>query len=487
MKYILSIDQGTTSSRAFIINQKGDIVGGAQKEFTQHFPKLGYVEHDPLEIWSSQQAVIHEALAKASIRMSQIAAIGITNQRETTVVWDKKTSKPLYRAIVWQDRRTSDYCAALKKEGHEESIRKKTGLLLDPYFSASKIRWILDHIDGAQERAEKGELAFGTIDTWLIWKLSGGQAHVTDVTNASRTMLYNIYDLKWDEELLSLFNIPSSLLPKVVDSSGEIAITEDNIPITGLAGDQQASLFGQGCFKEKMAKITYGTGSFILINTGNKPIEEHPCFLTTLAYKIGNEVSYALEGSVFMGGSVVQWLRDSLNMITNASEVESLAKSVEDTNGVYFVPSFTGLGAPHWDSYARGMILGLTRGATKAHIARAAIEGIAHQVTDILENINYPIKEYRVDGGGSKDDFLMEMQASLQNTSLVRMNSYEVTAIGAAYLAGLAIGFWKSREEIHQLLSVDQVFKRTYSEELVRNMRNKWKKAVDCAKSWHDT
>jgi len=486
MKYILAIDQGTTSSRALIVAKDGSIVSSAQKEFKQHFPKPGWVEHDPKDIWSSQQAVIHEALAKKSLRLSDIHAAGITNQRETTIVWDRNTSEPIYNAIVWQDRRTTAYCQQLKKQGHDHTIQKKTGLLLDPYFSASKIRWILDNVEGAKEKANRGELAFGTVDTWLIWKLTGGKIHATDVTNASRTMLYNIEKLSWDEELLTLFDIPSSMLPTVHDSSEIIGESLDGFPIAGIAGDQQAALVGQRCFAPGHGKITYGTGCFILINTGSELPKQNPHLLTTIGYKIGNEIAYAIEGSVFMGGAIVQWLRDNLGIIKNSKDVESLANSVSDSDGVYFVPAFTGLGAPHWNPYARGTIVGLSRGSTAAHIARAALEGVVLQVADILDIVHFPIKEFHVDGGASRSDMMMELQASIQDTPLIRPKYLEVTALGAAYLAGLATQYWESKEALAELNPAEKTFKGTVPADKIQKTRENWKRAIECSMVWRN-
>lgn len=484
MKYILAIDQGTTSSRALIIAKDGAIISSAQKEFMQYFPKPGWVEHDPNEIWSSQQSVIHEALAKKSLRFSNIHACGITNQRETTILWDKTTSEPIYNAIVWQDRRTTAYCQQLKKKGHEQHIRKKTGLLLDPYFSATKIKWILDNVEGAREKAREGNLAFGTVDSWLIWKLTGGAVHATDITNASRTMLFNIETLAWDEELLSLFDIPKSILPKVYDSSEVIGKTLDDIPIAGVAGDQQAALVGQKCFDAGLGKITYGTGCFILINTGDKLPKQNPHLLTTIGYKIGDEIAYAIEGSVFIGGAVVQWLRDNLGIIKKSKDVEKLASSVEDSGGVYFVPAFTGLGAPHWNPFARGTIVGLTRGSTAAHIARAALEGIVLQVADILDIVHFPMKEFRVDGGASRNDMMMELQAAIQDTPLIRPKHLEVTALGAAYLAGLATDFWKNKQELEKLNPSEKTFLGSLSGEKIERLRTNWKHAIECSMVW---
>lgn len=455
--HILSLDQGTTSSRAIIFNKEGAIVSIAQKEFTQYYPKPGWVEHDATEIWSTQIAVAAEAILKAGLSATDIAAIGITNQRETTVLWNKKTGEPLHNAIVWQDRRTADYCDGLNAKGLGDTINEKTGLIIDAYFSASKINWLLNNLPGARELANSGDLAFGTIDSWLVWKLTAGKVHITDVSNASRTMLFNINTLKWDEELLAIFDIPASILPEVKSSSevfGETAGTlfSAKIPIAGIAGDQQAALFGQMCYEPGMVKNTYGTGCFMLMNIGRKPVTSKRKLVTTIAWQVNNEVHYALEGSIFIAGAVVQWLRDGLGMINSSAEVEGLANEVTDTGGVYMVPAFTGLGAPHWDQHARGIITGITRGTTSAHIARAALESIAFQTLDVLKAMEadsgFPIKELRVDGGAANNSLLMQFQSNIINAAVIRPTVTELTAIGVAYLAGLATGFWKDIEEI---------------------------------------
>ncbi len=491
-KFILSLDQGTTSSRAIVFNKEGNIVAIAQKEFTQHYPHSGWVEHDALEIWSSQATVLAEAILKAGIKPIDIAAIGITNQRETTIIWDKKTGVPVYNAIVWQDRRTAGICDHLKKEGHEQMIQEKTGLMVDAYFSATKIKWILDNVDGAREKAEKGQLAFGTVDSWLLWNLTGGKVHVTDITNASRTMLFNIHSQKWDDELIKLLDIPVTLLPEVKSSSevyGETSgdILAVKIPIAGIAGDQQAALFGQMCTQKGMVKNTYGTGCFMLMNIGDKPIISKNKLVTTIAWKIDGKVQYALEGSIFIGGAVVQWLRDGLGIISSSSEVETKASKVTDNGGVYLVPAFAGLGAPHWNPYARGMMVGLTRGTTDAHIARAALESIALQTMEVLKAMEADsgteIKELRVDGGATIDNLLLQIQADVLNTIVIRPKVTETTAIGAAYLAGLAVGFWKDMDEIQQQWQADRVFKpaeNSNADELIKG----WHKAVKACKAW---
>ncbi len=495
MKYILALDQGTTSSRAMLIDHQGAVCAVAQKEFKQFFPSPGWVEHDPQEIWSTQAAVAAEALAHSGISPKEIAAIGITNQRETTVIWDRKTGHPIANAIVWQDRRTTELCQALKMKGHEPMFRQKTGLLLDPYFSGTKVHWLLNNVPGAMAKAQKGELAFGTIDSWLVWKLTDGRVHVTDVSNASRTLMYNIHTKHWDDEILKLLNIPASLLPKVASSSevyGETSSTlfSESIPIAGIAGDQQAALFGQACFKPGMVKTTYGTGCFMLMNTGNKPVLSKNNLLTTIAYEVGGKLEYALEGSVFIGGAVVQWLRDNLNLIKKSGDVQKLASSVKDNGGVYFVPAFTGLGAPHWDPYARGMILGLTRGTQAGHIARAAIEGIAYQVTDVLRAMEsdsgIKIKELRVDGGAVKDNLMMQFQADLLGVPVIRPKMTELTALGAAFLAGLAVGFWKDEEEIRSYWQEDRVFQPAMDPKEVSRLMTNWQKAIKCAQVWED-
>lgn len=491
-EYIVALDQGTTSSRAILFNKKGDIVNIAQKEFQQIYPKSGWVEHDPQEIWSSQMAVFTEALAKSKTKLESIKGIGITNQRETTVVWNRRTGEPIYNAIVWQDRRTADYCAKLIQDGHLDMVQEKTGLLIDSYFSATKIKWILDNVKGARKLAERKELAFGTIDSWLIWNLTNGEKHVTDVTNASRTMLYNINELKWDKELLELFDIPESLLPEVKSSSEVYGETSTElgsrpIPIAGIAGDQQAALFGQMCIKKGMAKNTYGTGCFLLMNIGNKPVKSENKLVTTIGWKIGKEVVYALEGSIFIGGAVVQWLRDELKIIKKSSDVEALASSVDTTDGVYLVPAFAGLGAPHWNPNARGTIFGISRGTTDAHIARAAIESIAYQTHDILKAMEADsktkIKELRVDGGATQNQFLLQFQADILKSTVVRPKITETTAMGAAFLAGLAVGFWKDLAELQDLWQEDKRIENNKSAKLDKNLEE-WNRAVNAVIYW---
>ena len=486
-QYILALDQGTSSSRAIVFDEKGTTCAVAQKEFRQIFPKSGWVEHDPHEIWSSQASVIAEAITTLDINGLNIAGIGITNQRETTIVWDSETEEPIYNAIVWQDRRTSDYCDELKKQGVTDMIRQKTGLIIDAYFSATKIKWILDNVPGARKRAEKGKLLFGTVDTWLIWRLTRGEVHVTDVSNASRTMLFNINTLEWDQELLDLFGIPRSMMPEVKSSSEVYGHTKTTIfahkvPISGIAGDQQAALFGQMCTAPGMVKNTYGTGCFLLMNSGEKPILSKNNLITTIAWKIGDKVNYALEGSIFVGGSVVQWLRDGLHVINSSSEVEALASQVPDTGGVYFVPALTGLGAPWWDQYARGTIIGISRGTTTAHIARAALEGIAYQTLDITAAMSLdagiPLKELKVDGGASRNNLLMQFQADILGTRVIRPKVVETTAMGAAYLAGLAVGYWSSIDEIRKQWQIDRVFEPSWEEEKVLQAKEGWRDAV---------
>ena len=486
-QYILALDQGTSSSRAIVFDEKGTTCAVAQKEFRQIFPKSGWVEHDPHEIWSSQASVIAEAITMMDINGLNLAGIGITNQRETTIVWDSETEEPVYNAIVWQDRRTSDYCDELKKQGVTDMIRQKTGLIIDAYFSATKIKWILDNVPGARKRAEKGKLLFGTVDTWLIWRLTRGEVHVTDVSNASRTMLFNINTLEWDQELLDLFGIPRSMMPEVKSSSEiyghtKTTIFAHKVPISGIAGDQQAALFGQMCTEPGMVKNTYGTGCFLLMNSGEKPILSKNNLITTIAWKIGDKVNYALEGSIFVGGSVVQWLRDGLKVINSSSEVEALASQVPDTNGVYFVPALTGLGAPWWDQYARGTIIGISRGTTTAHIARAALEGIAYQTMDITaamsRDAGIPLKELKVDGGASRNNLLMQFQADILGTRVIRPQVVETTAMGAAYLAGLAVGYWSSIDEIRKQWQIDRVFEPSWEEEKVREAQEGWQDAV---------
>ena len=491
--YILALDQGTTSSRAILFNRKGSIVAMAQKEFTQIFPQSGWVEHDANEIWSSQVSVATEVMSKAQIKGNQIEAIGITNQRETTVVWDKQTGQPIYHAIVWQDRRTSKRCNSLKEQGYLTNIQSKTGLVIDAYFSATKVEWILKNVSGAQKLANEGRLAFGTVDSWLIWKFSEGQSHATDVTNASRTMLYNIRDQKWDEELLRLFEIPATMLPKVLESSDEFGKTSEQffghrIPITGVAGDQQAALFGQMCTQKGMVKNTYGTGCFMLMNIGPEFVQSKHNLLTTIAWKINGELHYALEGSVFIAGAVVQWLRDGMEMIRHSSEIEDLAKQSPDADGVYFVPAFAGLGAPYWNQEARGMIVGLSRGTTKSHIARAALESMAYQSYDVLKAMEadseIAITELRVDGGATANNLLMQFQADLLGSDVIRPNCIETTALGAAYLAGLQVGYWENIEEIQSIWAMDKRFKAKVNSAQISQKINGWNKAVHSLQAW---
>ncbi len=494
-QYILALDQGTTSSRAIVFNHKGQITSVAQKEFRQIFPQPGWVEHDPNEIWSSQAGVAAEVTAKMGINGTNIKAIGITNQRETTIVWDRTTGEPVYNAIVWQDRRTAAFCDQLKNDGHTDMIRTKTGLVIDAYFSGSKIRWILDNVPGARAKAESGELAFGTVDSWLVWKFTRGRIHATDVTNACRTMLFNIRTLEWDQELLKIFDIPASMLPEVKQSSeiyGETATTifASKIPIAGIAGDQHAALFGQMCIDNGMVKNTYGTGCFMLMNIGDEFIESKNNLLTTIAWKIDGKTQYAFEGSIFIGGAVVQWLRDGLGVIKTSAEVEQLALSVPDTGGVYFVPAFAGLGAPYWDAEARGTIVGLTRGSTAGHIARAALQSIAYQTMDVLKameaDAGVPIRELRVDGGATANNLLMQFQANLLNCKVIRPNIVETTALGAAYLAGLAVGYWENREEIQQLWQAEKEFVPAADTTKIQNGIKGWKKAVRAAQVCND-
>jgi glycerol kinase len=493
MPFILALDQGTTSSRAIVFDRDGAIKAVAQKEFTQHFPAAGWVEHDPQEIWASQIGVAVEALGRAQVQPKHIAAIGITNQRETTIVWDRDTGEPVHHAIVWQDRRTADYCQRLKAEGAGETIQAKTGLLVDAYFSASKIRWMLDNVPGARARADAGKLAFGTVDSWLMWKLTGHAHHLTDVSNASRTMLFNIHTLKWDDELLRLFGIPASMLPEVCSSSEEYghvssALGIDRVPIAGIAGDQQAALFGQMCRQPGMSKNTYGTGCFLLQNVGTSPARSTKQLVTTVAWKIGKRTEYALEGSVFIGGAVVQWIRDGLGLIRTAPDIEPLAASVPDNGGIYLVPAFAGLGAPHWDPYARGTIVGLTRGTTAGHIARAALESIAYQVADLLDamaaDAKIPLKELRVDGGAAGNNTLMQFQADLLGVPVVRPAVTETTALGAAYLAGLAVGYWPSVEAITGQWKVDRRFEPAMPRAAASALRARWSAALERAKNW---
>ena len=486
-KYLLALDQGTTSSRAIIFDERGNPVAIAQQEFSQIFPSPGLVEHDAKEIWHTQLQVAREALRLAALKPSEIAGIGITNQRETTVIWDRKTGEPIGNAIVWQDRRTSDFCQNLKNAGHDARIQEITGLVIDAYFSGSKVRWMLDHIEGARDRAERGELAFGTIDSWLVWNLTGGRLHLTDATNASRTMLCDLVTTTWSEEMLKLLGVPASLLPEIRDSSEVYGETEIDlfgaaIPIAGIAGDQHAALFGQACHSPGMAKNTYGTGCFALMNTGDTPIRSKHQLLSTVAWRIGGKTEYALEGSVFIGGAVVQWLRDQLGIIRSSGEIETLASVVPDNGGVYFVPAFSGLGAPYWDSYARGTISGLTRGTNKAHLARAALEGIAYQTHDVIrammEDSGISLKELRVDGGASMNGLLMQMQADVLGVPVVRARVAETTALGAAYLAGLATGVWKNVEEIAAQWTEDRRFEPGPDQERLQGQLEAWKEAV---------
>ncbi len=491
MSFVLALDQGTTSSRAIVFDRSGSIRGSAQQEFRQIFPQPGWVEHDATEIWATQSGVLHKALAKAGIGAHDIAAIGITNQRETTVLWERATGRPIANAIVWQDRRTAPMCDALRAAGHSASIAQKTGLVLDAYFSGTKLQWLLDNVEGARKRAEHGELAFGTIDAWLIWQLTGGTIHCTDASNASRTMLFNIHAGDWDDELLRLFDIPRALLPTVVPSSGVCAmaaIDGVDIPIAGIAGDQQAALFGQACLTPGLAKNTYGTGCFLLLNTGATPVTSRNNLLTTVAWLRDGVLDYALEGSVFIGGAVVQWLRDGLQIVRHASEIETLAASVPDNGGVYLVPAFAGLGAPHWDPYARGAIFGLTRGATRAHVARAALESIAFQSADVLaameKDAAIVLTELRVDGGASANNLLLQFQADLLGVPVVRPKILETTALGAAYLAGLAVGYWASTDDIGANWQVDRRFEPAMARDRADELRAGWHKAVARAKDW---
>lgn len=487
-KFIMALDQGTTSSRAILFNQKGELVAISQMEFQQHFPKPGWVEHDANEIWTSMQACMTDVLRKADIRPNQVAGIGITNQRETTVVWDRQTGKPIHRAIVWQSRQTEDICHELKEKGYEDIFRQKTGLLIDPYFSGTKVKWILDHVEGAREKANNGELMFGTIDTWLIYKLTGGKVHVTDYSNASRTLMYNIFELKWDEELLEILGIPVSMLPEVKQSSEvyghtvEYAFQGYQVPIAGACGDQQAALFGQACFESGMAKNTYGTGCFMLMNTGQEAVKSENGLLTTLAWGVDGKIEYALEGSVFIAGSAIQWLRDGMRMLKSSPESENYAKRVESTEGVYVVPAFVGLGTPYWDSKARGAVFGLTRGTTKEHFIRATLESLAYQTKDVvnamIEDAGLKLKKLRVDGGAVKNDFLMQFQSDILNVDVERPVVNETTALGAAYLAGLAVGYWKDKNEIAQQWSIDQTFKPQMDQQKRESLYTGWKKAV---------
>lgn len=493
-KFILSLDQGTTSSRAILFNKEGKIVHTAQKEFTQHFPQPGWVEHNPQEIWGSILAVIASCLSEANVKPEQIASIGITNQRETTVVWEKETGKPVYNAIVWQSRQTSEICGELKEKGYDEIVRSKTGLLIDAYFSGTKVKWILDNVEGAREKAENGELLFGTIDTWLVWKLTGGKVHVTDYSNASRTLMYNIHELKWDEELLEMLTVPMSMLPEVRPSSEVYGHTVDyhffgqNIPIAGVAGDQQAALFGQACFGEGMAKNTYGTGCFMLMNTGEKAVASEHGLLTTIAWGLNGKVEYALEGSIFVAGSAIQWLRDGMRMFQDASESEEYASRVVSTDGVYVVPAFVGLGTPYWDSEVRGAVFGLTRGTTKEHFVRATLESLAYQTKDVLcameADSGIELKTLRVDGGAVKNNFLMQFQGDILGVPVERPVVNETTALGAAYLAGLAVGFWKDQSEIATQWNMDCSFTPAMEANTSEELYAGWKKAIEATKAF---
>ena len=495
-KYVIALDQGTTSSRAIIFDRDGQIVKVAQSEFTQYYPKPGWVEHDPMEIWGTQSGVLRQALESAGIRPQEIAAIGITNQRETTVVWDKNTGKPIYNAIVWQCRRTANICDELKARGLEDYVRENTGLVIDAYFSGTKIKWILDNVEGAREKAERGELLFGNIDTWLIWNLTRGKVHVTDYSNASRTMIFNIKELKWDERMLEELKIPASMLPEVRPSSEIYGVTDPQtlggaeIPIAGIAGDQQAALFGQACFQAGMAKNTYGTGCFMLMNTGEEAVTSKNGLLTTIAWGVDGKVEYALEGSIFVAGAVVQWLRDELKIIHDAKDSEYFATQVEDNNGVYLVPAFVGLGAPYWDMYARGTIVGLTRGANRNHIIRAALESIAYQTRDVLEAMQedsvIDLQALRVDGGAVANDFLMQFQSDILGVPVHRPEVIETTALGAAYLAGLAVGFWSGKDEISKKWNVNRIFEVEMEEERREELYKGWKRAVERSLKWEE-
>ena len=492
-KYMMALDAGTTSNRCILFNEKGEMVSVAQKEFTQYFPKPGWVEHDANEIWSSQLGVAVEAMQKIGAEASDIAGIGITNQRETAIVWDKKTGEPIYHAIVWQCRRTSEYCDSLKEKGLTESFRKKTGLIIDAYFSGTKVKWILDHVEGARERAKRGELLFGTVETWLIWKMTKGAVHVTDYSNASRTLLYNINELKWDEDILEELDIPICMLPEVKPSSCIYGMTDPSllggeIPIAGAAGDQQSALFGQTCFKEGDAKNTYGTGCFLLMNTGETPVFSNHGLVTTIAWGLDGKVHYALEGSVFVAGAAIQWLRDELRIIDSAEDSEYMEKKVKDTHGCYVVPAFTGLGAPYWDQYARGTIVGLTRGVNKYHIIRATLESLAYQVHDVVEAMEADsgirLSSLKVDGGASANDFLMQTQSDMVQVPVKRPKCVETTAMGAAYLAGLAVGYWKDKEEIVKNWEINRTFAPAITPEERDGKMKGWKKAVRCSYGW---
>lgn len=495
-KYMVALDQGTTSSRAIVLDHNANVVSVSQREFTQHYPQAGWVEHDPMEIWGTQSAVLVEVLAKAGITSDQVAGIGITNQRETTIVWEKETGKPVYNAIVWQCRRTAPICEDLKAQGLEEYIRHNTGLVVDPYFSGTKVKWILDHVEGARERAKHGELLFGTVDTWLVWKMTQGRVHVTDYTNASRTMLFNIHTLDWDSKMLEVLDIPREMLPQVRPSSEVYGQTNiggkggTRIPIAGIAGDQQAALFGQMCVQPGMAKNTYGTGCFLLMNTGKEAVRSRHGLLTTLACGPKGEPNYALEGAVFIGGASIQWLRDELRLLGDSFDSEYFASKVKDSNGVYVVPAFTGLGAPYWDPYARGAIFGLTRGANRDHLIRATLESVAYQTRDVLDAMQAdsgtPLKALRVDGGAVQNNFLMQFQSDILGTTVERPVVREVTALGAAYLAGLAIGFWKDLDELQCKAAIDRVFEPGMSEGERARLYKGWQKAVSRAQHWED-
>ena len=491
-QYILALDQGTTSSRSLVFDHAGHIVALAQKEFTQHYPQPGWVEHDPEEILATQLATARDAVAQAGLTMADIAGIGITNQRETAVVWDRATGKAIHNAIVWQDRRTADYCDGLRREGHTEDIRQRTGLEIDAYFSGTKVRWILDHVDGARSRAERGELAFGTIDSWLIWHLTGGTVHATDPSNASRTLLFNLHDLAWDPAMLDLLGVPAAMLPEVRPSSGEFgtatALSPDAPPIAGVAGDQQSALFGQQCTRPGMVKNTYGTGCFMLMNTGTKAVMSRHRLLTTVAWQIGGETHYALEGSIFMGGATVQWLRDELNMIGDSAEIEALAAAVPDSDGVVLVPAFAGLGTPHWNGHARGTLFGLTRGSGKAHLARAALDAIAHQTVDVVRameaDAGVAIPELRVDGGATVNNLLMQIQSDLLNISVVRPEITETTALGAAYLAGLGVGFWSNTADIQSQWAAERTFSPQLDDAERKTADHRWQRAIRATLNW---
>ncbi|PSQ97248.1 MAG: glycerol kinase [Bacteroidetes bacterium SW_9_63_38] len=493
MRFVLALDQGTTSSRAILFDKSGQIQSVAQKEFEQIYPNPGWVEHNPDEIWSTQIGTASEALGRAGVSASDVAAVGITNQRETTIIWDRETGEPIHNAIVWQDRRTSGICDRLKDQGHLDLFQEKTGLILDAYFSGTKIKWLLDNVDGARKRAENGELAFGTVDSWLVWNLTGGSRHVTDATNASRTLLYNIHEGEWDDELLDILDVPRPLLPEVEDSSAVYGETKvdafgTSVPIGGIAGDQQAALFGQMCTSPGLGKNTYGTGAFMVQNTGQEAVTSENNLLTTIGYQLDDTTYYALEGSIFVAGAVVQWLRDELQIIRDAPEVEKLARKVDDNGGAYFVPAFTGLGAPHWDQYARGTIVGLTRGVNRNHLARAAIEGMAYQVADVIDAMEadsgIKTRELRADGGAAANDLLLQFQSDILDVPVIRPETLETTALGAAYLAGLAVGFWESQSEIKDQWELDKRFTPSMSPDRVETLRTGWSKAVERARAW---